>query len=538
MSLAETEDSIVANTDPRSSPATSSSSYKPSPDPSDPPSSATLPSSEPPPTPAKVSKASKSSSHPFTSTIYQVNGNEAVREWDEYISSLRPRESLFGALRGTVSERYSEIQANTARQERLRWLEEEQIRVLLEIASQKHQETCDACDDPGKMISQDCLRKTDAKLVRNGLGEILRHREYFRIDPPSKGALEVGFIRARFRGDVEVKSIINLNYLYPYMSYQPGEYLLQLMDYEEATYRQQTIGVRMEPYTEIDSMFSLHDDILIVIAILGFKPAATDLVPRTLRVLFEASSAPAETWVDLVAAWDTKFGKVSGLPKYIQHSVAEAHTKLSEAAWLILRLRGPDGLDDYSAERDSRFDAMEQLICSMTGSSFEELADQHLKQLGAEAVECLKDGKNEEVLVYSSGSWPKHYKDIHSFYRTNSGFPQPAPLDLDRLDTFRLAALRIIDNEEQVEAIRSDVTRQLFELNFLHEGDDGKVDDIPATTTAAVEEEPQLPPPSVAETPRKKRGRPPKKQGDPKAPYNRKKQKLDPASSSQPSIAS
>lgn len=263
MSLAEPEDSILANPDPQSSPSTSSSSYNPSPSPSDPPSSATLSPSAPPPAPAKDSKASSSPSRSYTSTVYQVNGNETVREWADYISSLSCGDSLFGSLRGTVSERYSTIQANTARRERRRWLEEEQIRVLLVIASQKHQKTCDACDDSGK-ISPDCLRKNDAKLLKHGLGEILRHRECYQPpDDPSKQALEVGFSRARFQGDVEVKSIMNLNYLYPYMSYQPGEYLLQLMAFDEATDQQKAIGIRMQPYSDSDSMFSLDDDILV-----------------------------------------------------------------------------------------------------------------------------------------------------------------------------------------------------------------------------------------------------------------------------------
>lgn len=148
----------------------------------------------------------------------------------------------------------------------------------------------------------------------------------------------------------------------------------------------------------------------IVVAILGFKPGATDFVPGTLRALFEASSAPVEGWDDLVAAWDTKFETVSGIPKFIQHSVVESRTKLSEAAWLIRRLRGPDGLTDYSWERDAQLSTVEQLLCRMTEMTFDELADRHVKQLGAEALEHLKDGDNEKVLVYSSGSWPKDFK--------------------------------------------------------------------------------------------------------------------------------
>lgn len=125
-------------------------------------------------------------------------------------------------------------------------------------------------------------------------------------------------------------------------------------------------------------------------------------------------------------------------------------------------------------------------------------------------------------------------QDIHSFYRTNSGFPRPAPLEPERLEAFRRAALRIIDSQDEANHIRSEVTRLLFELKFLHPGDDGN-DDTRATTVAADEE--PLPPPASepgpsaqSETPRKKRGRPPKNPGDPKAPY-RKKQKLDQASS-------
>ncbi|KAK8115803.1 hypothetical protein PG984_012305 [Apiospora sp. TS-2023a] len=447
-----------------------SSSYNPTPSPSAPSSGATPPSSPPPssaptPTLAKGSQGSSRVVKVNPSNIYQVDDNEGVHEWVEYIASLHYRgDSLFGALRGTVSDRYSTIKANTARRDRRRYLEEEQIRVLLVVADEKHQEACDACDSD--KISPDCLLKRDVKLVKHGLGEIMRYREFYRPDELSK-----------------------------------------------------------------------H----IAVAILGFKPRATDFVPRTLRVLFEASSAPVEGWDDLVTSWDLKFQQVRGLPKFIQHSVAEARTKLSEAAWLIRRFRGEeDGLTNFSWKRDPQLKTMEQLLCRMTQMAFDDLADQYLKQLGVEALECLKDGDNDKVLVYSSGSWPKKdFKDIHSYYKTNSGFPRPAPLDLGRLETFQRAALCIIDNEEAAQDIRSQVTRILFEEKFLQKGDD-KDDDTRATTPAAADEE-LLPPPasepgpsSQPEAPKKKRGRPPKKQGDPKAPY-RKKQKPDRPANSQPS---
>ncbi|KAK7991496.1 hypothetical protein PG988_000290 [Apiospora saccharicola] len=407
-------DSIVASPEPQSSPSTASSSYNPTPSPSAPSSSATLPSSPPPssappPTLAKGSQGSSRAVKVNPSNIYQVDDYDGVHEWAEYIASLHYKgDSLFGALRGTVSERYSTIKANTARRERRRYLEEEQIRVLLVVADAIHQDACDACDSD--KISPECLRKRDVKLVKDGQREFRRHREFFRPDDLSKHVLEVGFSQARFQGDVEVKSILNLNYLYPYMNYEPGEYLMQLMPFDEATDRQQAIGVRMQPHSSSDSysMFlGMNDDILIAVAILGFKPRATDFVPRTLHALFDASSAPVEGWDDLVTAWDIKFQLVSDLPKFIQFSVAEARTKLSEAAWLIRRLREPDGTTDYSWKREAQLSTMEQLLCRMTQMKFDDLADQYLKRLGAEALECLKDGDKDKVLVYSSGSWPK-----------------------------------------------------------------------------------------------------------------------------------
>lgn len=169
--------------------------------------------------------------------------------------------------------------------------------------------------------------------------------------------------------------------------------------------------VPYKPEEDLERFDTIALDVLrIIVAILGFKPGATDFVPKTLRVPFEATSAPVEGWEELVEAWDNKFEKVSGLPKFIHHSVVEARTKLSEAAWLIRRLRGHDGLTDYSSDRDAQFDTMEQLLCRVAGTSFDELADQHLKQLGAEALEYLNDGDNDKVLVYSSGSWPKDFK--------------------------------------------------------------------------------------------------------------------------------
>ena len=83
----------------------------------------------------------------------------------------------------------------------------------------------------------------------------------------------------------------------------------------------------------------------------------------------------------------------------------------------------------------------------------------------------------------------------------NTGYPQPAPLDDERLENSRLAALRIINDELPAKAV------------LLHEGDE-----IDATTVKV-----ETPPPTLSQPAEpKKRGRPRKKEGDPKGPYTKR----------------
>ncbi|KAK6846290.1 hypothetical protein PG987_001478 [Apiospora arundinis] len=43
----------------------------------------------------------------------------------------------------------------------------------------------------------------------------------------------------------------------------------------------------------------------------------------------------------------------------------------------------------------------------MTETTFEKLADQHLKQLSQEALDCIYDGETDRVLVYVDGAFDK-----------------------------------------------------------------------------------------------------------------------------------
>ncbi|KAK8068909.1 hypothetical protein PG994_005525 [Apiospora phragmitis] len=538
------KDSIEVNPDPPATPSSSGLSSPAYSTASSTPASST-PSSSTPASNQTNSRAA-SSSLPFhfdVSGIYQIHGDGAVgsREWDEYLPSLGYADAIFGALRGTVSERYSTIKASTARREQYRQLREIQTRALLAVARDNHRDNCSACDSDSDKISKSCPRKNDATLVKHGLTEFNNYFEYYRPEITSKHDVEAPFSRARISDNVEVKAIIRLNHLCPYMGYQPGEYLLLLTRISEVTDKQRAISLRVEapilfkPEEDLERFDDICPAILqIVVAFLGFKPGATDFVPSTLRAFFEPSKKPHEQWESLVEAWDFKFQKVSCLPEFIRFSVTGARTKLSEAAWLIRRLRGETKLMEDFPKRELLFQMQENLLCRMTETTFDELADQHLKQLGSEALGCLEDGDDDQVLVYYADAWSKDYKNIHSFYKTNSGFPAPAPFDAQRLETFRLAALRIIGNEKDAKAILSQVSRLLAEQGLFLDEDN---DDTKATT--ADDETSQSPPTSgpgqssEPEIPRKKRGRPKKKEGDPKAPYT-KRQKTTPANSQSP----
>ncbi|KAK8044467.1 hypothetical protein PG993_004491 [Apiospora rasikravindrae] len=551
-----TGDSIDMNTGSRS-PSTPSSISFHNPAYSTAPSTPTATSTALTPTTSRRmnSRAEPSSRSPLfrAGDLYQIQSDEAVvqcRTWDEYLPSLGWGDCIFGSLRGTTAERYSTPTANTARRDRNRELREIQTHYLVNHARAVHSK-CDTCG-PDK-ISKTCPRKGDATMVQHGCNEFDYYFQLYRLEAPSKAAVQADWSRARIQGNIELKVVKRLNEMYPYMSYQPGEYLLQLVSMSEATDEQRAIGTRVEVQNEGYGMdfedhilvpdgtvpFKLEEDLerfndicpnilRMVVAILGFKPGATDLVPKTLRALFEPSELPHRQWDDLVAAWDLKFQKVSHIPKAIQSSVAGARDKFSEAAWLIRRLQGEQELEGY-LERELLFETLEKLLCRVTKMEFDELVDQHLKRLGTEAWSCLENGDDDKVLVYAAGSFPKDFKDIHSYYTTNSGFPQPAPFDVERRETFRLAALRIIDDEETTKAVLSLCRRDLAEQGRFLDEDHGDSN----TTAPAEDEDPQ---PSTTEQPEiapKKRGRPPKKEGDPKGPYRKRKKTEDPANNSQ-----
>ncbi|KAK7942572.1 uncharacterized protein PG986_011685 [Apiospora aurea] len=483
------------------------------------------------------------SSHPplfDVNVIHRIKGNETIdcQKWDEYLPRLGWADSLFGSLRGTVAERYSTIKANTSRQERRRNLREIQTRNLLINAREIHSKTCGACGS--YEISEKCPRKKNATLVQHGWTEVEHYFDFYRPEVPSKHEVTARYYSFRIQDNVEVKVVKVLNHMYPYMSYQPGEYVLQLISMSEATDRQQAIGIRVEnqsagyymdfedailvpdgtvpfqPEEDLARFNVVRDRILrIVVAILGFKPGTTSYVPKTLNALFEPSELPYQQWEYLVAAWDVKFQKVARLPKAITFSVNGARGNFSEAAWLIRRLRAEKKLMEDSPDRESLFQLLEKLLCRMTEMEFDKLADQYLERLGREAFDCLKDGDEDKVLVYAAGAFPEDFKDIHSYYKTYSGYPQPAPFDEERLDEFRIAALHIINDQDFVKAVLTQVARELAKQGrYLDEDHDETIAILPAGAEPSASAQP--------ESARKKRGRPPKKEGDPKGPYKRR----------------
>ncbi|KAK7975453.1 hypothetical protein PG989_013916 [Apiospora arundinis] len=400
-------------------------------------SSPLTPSASPPtPRMAAISAGRPSLPFPFnTSDVYQVPASfsetRGNADWNKYLLSLGfGCEEIFGALRGTALHRYSTVKDKTEIQEREKALLDAQTEALVYAARTHHKKACNICGDPVRILP-DCPRKEDAKNVKFAYNEFKNWHELFRPHIPRKGELETHSVNVRIQEDVTVKAVSNLLYDQPYMRYEPGDYLLQLVGRNEATEKQRALGFFMEPSE--NPYMHLWDDIIvadgivpfkphqdlerldevcptilkIAIAILGFKPGATSFVPDALRTVLENSELSHQQWEKLVEMWDFKFKQVSQIPEFIRYSVAEARTKLSEAAWIIRRLRGEKTLMEALPQRDIQLESMEKLLCRMTETTFEKLADQHLKQLSQEALDCIYDGETDRVLVYVDGAFDK-----------------------------------------------------------------------------------------------------------------------------------
>ncbi|KAK8097783.1 uncharacterized protein PG998_013269 [Apiospora kogelbergensis] len=460
------------------------------------------------------------------SDIYPCCGESLeAADWEEYLSSAGfDCRNAFGALRNTVEERYRTIHDNYTRQQRLKYLKYVYTDQLVNQARNKHQEICKTCKDSDQ-ISPQCALKDDAKQVKFGHNEINAHTNFYRPIPPSRDALYIDFRRMRLRPDMEEVGVVtNLLDMYPYMSYSPGEYLLRLT--KEGVVCSDGI-VPFKPEEDLERLDQLCPGILkMAVAILGFKPGTAEFVPSTMRALLEAPELSYGQWAKLVEALDFKF-KDSPLPECIRFSVAGAHTMLGEAACIIERLMQNEWkLVAEKPKKGLQMEAMEKLLPKMTGLTMDELKERHLAELCNEAMDCLNNGEEEKVLAYTDGSWPKKtFKDIHHFYRVNTGFPPPAPFDQERLEGFRVAALRILRDDEFAKGILSHISQYLIDHGKLR-----KDDPIDAALTVVEGLSPAPSQPEASSRPAaslrpaapKKRGRPLKKEGDPKGPYTKK----------------
>lgn len=299
----------------------------------------------------------------------------AVRTWGEF-KFKHGFEHAFQPLRGTHATRYAK--AVKKREESLK-------------------ETKDLCWAVTRLSNEQREGPTeDHQFVAEGLKEIERY-ENFRAVCPSKHDIEVPFTRVHVEGEEVIVKWIILD-SEPFMGYQPGDYLVRVVEWEGKDY---LVTEGVVPYAPEEYIDRLVGDVVpailsMVIAIVAFDPLDVNKMPQWCTDLRNKSvlALTAHDMEKVHNMWESRFMDFQTLPSVLEFQCWESESKFCEAAWLSRELEKLGVVYPWS-------EGFEQLLQEATGEFVCNLAWRYTnKFLHLEALECIMNDEKDRVLAY------------------------------------------------------------------------------------------------------------------------------------------